>query len=86
MNSTDCALSSQERLGVPDIAAAVRAEASRRGVNEDNRVLTGPLARRIRGLLEDGRLPHIRVRGRYFVGAEHVPLVADLLGLQNDTL
>ena len=71
------------RFTVPEAALAVRAEALRRGICPGSRGLTGPLARRIRGLLEDGRLPYEKAKGRYRIAASDVGRVADMLGLHN---
>ena len=68
--------------GTAAFTAAVRAFAlNELGVPESHPVLTGRLARRVANLLADGRIPSVRINGRYGVDPALAPKAAALLGL-----
>ena len=70
-------------LRIASLTAEVVAYHERCGGDRSDPLITGTLARRLRGLLESAAVPSTRIRNKYFVHPRHIPLAAGMLGLRS---
>jgi hypothetical protein len=64
-----------------EFALKLQRELIERGVPPTHPFLAGRYSRRVADLIEDGRIPAQRIRGRWYVDESIVPQVAEMLGV-----